>query len=88
MVMKQCWLVIQGVEKMKFEIARGFFLVGALGVCSFAALAWSEPEPLVLNGLSSQEYCRLPGNARVEQQARPDQDLLLLMFGLSQGMKS
>ncbi len=73
---------------MKLEIARGFFLVSALGVCAFAALAWSEPEPLVLSGLSSQDYCRLPGNARFEQQARPDEDLLLLMFGLSQCMKS
>lgn len=73
---------------MKLEIARGFFLVAALGVCSFAAMAWSEPAPAVLSGLGGQEYCRLPGNARVEEQARPDQDLLLLMFSLSQGMRS
>lgn len=73
---------------MKLEIARGLFLVGALGVTSFAAMAWSEPAPTVLSGLSGQAYCRLPVNAAAEGQARPDQDLLLLMFGLSQGMKS
>ena len=73
---------------MKLEIARGLFLVGALGVSSFAALAWSEPAPAVLSDLSSQAYCRLPTNHPAEEQARPDQDLLLLMFGLSQGMKS
>ena len=73
---------------MKLEIARGFFLAGALGITSFAAIAWSEPAPAVLSGLSSQAYCRLPTNRPAEEQARPDQDLLLLMFGLSQGLKS
>ena len=73
---------------MKLEIARGLFLVGALGVSSFAALAWSEPAPAVLSDLSGQAYCRLPTNRPAEEQARPDQDLLLLMFGLSQGLKS
>ncbi len=73
---------------MTLEIARGLFLAGALCVSSFAALAWSEPAPAVLSGLDGQEYCRLPVNLGAEGQARPDQDLLLLMFGLSQGMKS
>jgi hypothetical protein len=73
---------------MKLEIARGLFLVGALGVFSMAAMAWSEPAPVVLSGLASQDSCRMPGNLRVEGQARPDQDLLLLMFSLTQGMKS
>jgi hypothetical protein len=73
---------------MKLEIARGFFLAGALGITSFAAMAWSEPAPGVLSGLSGQEYCRLPINAGAEAQVQPDQDLLLLMFGLTQGLKS
>ncbi|MDZ7889947.1 MAG: hypothetical protein U5M72_12130 [Pseudomonas sp.] len=76
---------------MKLEIARGFFLAGALGITSFAAMAWSEPAPAVLSGLSGlsgQEYCRLPINAGAEAQVQPDQDLLLLMFGLTQGLKS
>ncbi|HBX57519.1 hypothetical protein [Pseudomonas sp. UBA2684] len=72
---------------MKLEIARGLFFVAALGVASIAAAAWQEssPEVLTQNGLG---YCPLPPQARVVEQLRPDQDLLLFMFGLSQGMRS
>ncbi|WP_371920785.1 hypothetical protein [Pseudomonas sp. SJZ079] len=35
------------------------------------------------NGLG---YCPLPPQAQLAPQLRPDQDLLLFMFGLSQGM--
>lgn len=70
---------------MKLEIARGLFLLAALGVASIAAAAWQEsgPEVLTQNGRS---YCPLPPQARVVEQLRPDQDLLLFIFGLSQGM--
>lgn len=77
---------------MKLEIARGLFLVGALGVTALAAAAWQEPAPRVLNvQSSSQNYC--PASAAVRDkvtvsQVRPDSDLLLLMFGLSQSMNA
>jgi len=70
---------------MKLEIARGLFLVAALGVASIAAAAWHESAPEVL---TRDGYCPMPPSARVAEQARPDGDLLLLMFGLSQGMRS
>ncbi|VXB38328.1 conserved hypothetical protein [Pseudomonas sp. 8AS] len=75
---------------MKLEIARGLFLVGALGVTALAAAAWREPEPMVLEAQqSSRQYCPQPAVARnklLVSQVRPDSDLLLLMFGLSQNM--
>ncbi|MEN0105394.1 MAG: hypothetical protein AAGC84_03105 [Pseudomonas sp.] len=70
---------------MKLDIARGVFLIGALGVASFAAAAWHEPGPAVLHSLSAQNQCSAPRVAKADLAVRPDQDLLLLMFGLSQG---
>ena len=70
---------------MKLEIARGFFLLAALGVASIAAAAWQESGPEVLTQ-NDRSYCPLPPKARVVEQLRPDQDLLLFLFGLSQGM--
>ncbi|WP_394296607.1 hypothetical protein [Metapseudomonas resinovorans] len=37
-----------------------------------------------VNGLG---YCPLPPNARLKAQIQPDQNLLLVMFGLSQGLR-
>ncbi|SDH81493.1 hypothetical protein SAMN05216603_11468 [Pseudomonas benzenivorans] len=72
---------------MKLEIARGLFLVAALGVASLAAAAWHEPGPAVLNQAEPAMHCPLPRKAPLNlQQAAPDRDLLLFMFGLSQGM--
>ncbi|MBS7663778.1 hypothetical protein I0D00_17775 [Pseudomonas lalucatii] len=70
---------------MKLEIARSLFLAAALAVASLAAAAWQEPGPEVLtrNGLG---YCPLPPQPRAAVEIRPDRDLLLLLFGLSQGM--
>lgn len=75
---------------MKLEIARGLFLVGALGVASLAAAAWHEPEFSVVDGSEGQSYCPAPPRMRatLHTQLQPDQDLLLLMFGLSQGLRS
>ena len=71
---------------MKLEVTRALFLVGALGIASLAVAAWHEPSPSVVsdNGLG---YCPLPPNARLKEQVRPDQNLLLFMFGLSQGLR-
>ncbi len=75
---------------MKLEIARGLFLVGALGVASLAAAAWHEPEFAVVDGSEGLSHCPAPlkARAKLHNQLQPDQDLLLLMFGLSQGLRS
>jgi hypothetical protein len=70
---------------MKLDIARGVFLIGALGVASLAAAAWHEPGPTVLHSVSARNQCSMPPNLKAKIAVRPDQDLLLLMFGLAQG---
>jgi len=72
---------------MKLEIARGLFLLGALGVASVALAAWEQPGPQVLSAVHGQGHCPLPRIAKVQEQMRPDHDLLLFMFGLTQGMR-
>ena len=71
---------------MNIQIARGVFLVAALGVASLAAAAWQQPGPEVLSGHNG--FCPLPPKASTQAQLKPDHDLLLLLFGLSQGMGS
>ena len=73
---------------MKLEIARGLFLVGALGVTTLCVAAWNEPGATLVQSSESRSYCPLPpdGKSRFEA-VRPDQDLLLLLYGLSQGMR-
>lgn len=70
---------------MKLEIARGLFLVAALAVATAALAAWEEPGPAVLHAAG---HCPLPPVAKAQVVARPDQDLLLFMFGLAQGVRS
>ncbi len=70
---------------MKLDIARGIFLIGALGVASLAAAAWHEPGPEVLHSASAAKQCSMPAKLKSAVAVRPDQDLLLLMFGLAQG---
>jgi hypothetical protein len=70
---------------MRLEIARGLFLVAALGVTSWSVAAWHEPGPVVLSQAGSLAYCPLPRKIPLAlQQVVPDGDLLLFMFGLSQ----
>ncbi|MCP9339000.1 hypothetical protein [Stutzerimonas xanthomarina] len=72
---------------MKLEIARGVFLVGALGVASLCAAAWSEPNAKVVARSDLSSHCSVPRVARASlSESRPDQDLLLLMYGLSQSL--
>ena len=72
---------------MKLEIARGLFLVGSLGVASLCAAAWSEPDAKVVARSEVSDHCAVPRIAQLSQsQARPDHDLLLLMYGLSQSL--
>jgi hypothetical protein len=70
---------------MKLDIARGVFLIGALGVASLAAAAWHEPGPAVLHSQVTKSECKMPPNVKAKLAVRPDQDLLLLVFGLAQG---
>lgn len=75
---------------MKLEIARGLFLVGALGITALATAAWQEPEPVVIGAESSPTYCPLPASAhkqRLERTQPNGDNLLLLVFGLSHAMK-
>ncbi|MFP6848333.1 MAG: hypothetical protein VCA57_06480 [Pseudomonas sp.] len=73
---------------MKLEIARGLFLVAALSVASLAVAAWQEASPQVITHNEQLGYCPLPPQIRASQAVRPDQDLLLFMFGLSLGVRS
>lgn len=76
---------------MKLEIARGLFLVGALGVTAMAAAAWQETNPLIIDAQTSSAHnCPQPLAMRKKpvEQARPDSDLLLFLFGMSQGVTS
>jgi hypothetical protein len=69
---------------MKLEMARGLFLLGALAVTTVAMAAWQEPDSQVLSAVHGQGTCPFPKGPKVEASARPDEDLLLLMFGLAQ----
>lgn len=72
---------------MKLEIARGLFLAASLGVASLCAAAWSEPDAKLVARSDFSEHCPLPRLAQATwPQARPDQHLLLFMYGLSQSL--
>jgi hypothetical protein len=73
---------------MKSEIARGLFLMGALGVVSLAAAAWHEPGPGIVRGTKGLTNCPIPPNARERMvQVKPGKELLLVLYGLSQGLQ-
>jgi hypothetical protein len=72
---------------MKLEIARGLFLIGALAVASLALAVWEQPRPRVLSSMNADERCPLPRAAKATVVTQPDHDLLLFMFGLSQGLR-
>jgi hypothetical protein len=72
---------------MKLEIARGLFLVGAMGVAALALAAWEQPRTQVLSGMQGSGQCLLPRIAKASTAAKPDHELLLFMFGMSQGMR-
>ncbi|MET3454747.1 MULTISPECIES: hypothetical protein [Pseudomonas] len=72
---------------MKLEIARGLFLVGALAVTSMAVAVWEQPRSQILSASNAGAHCPLPRVAKASEAIRPDDDLLLFMFSLSQGMR-
>ncbi len=76
---------------MKLEIARGLFLVGALGVTALAAAAWQEPGPQVLDAVScAKPQCPAVSirHGGITAEDVDGDNLLLLMVGLSHALKS
>lgn len=74
---------------MKLEIARALFLFGALAVTTVAVAAWEEPRPTVFSKGELLSQCASPRVAKPQEasSARPDQDLLLFLFGMRQGLR-
>ena len=72
---------------MKLEIARGLFLMGALAVASLAVAAWEEPRTQVLSAVHGEARCPLPRVVKASENVQPDNDLLLFIFGMAQGMR-
>jgi hypothetical protein len=75
---------------MKAYIARGVFLAGSLGLAALATAAWQEPESGVFSAFENGKDCPLPQALKRKAmfEAKPDSDnLLLLMYGLSQSVK-
>ncbi|KXK70459.1 hypothetical protein BC89_13515 [Pseudomonas monteilii] len=74
---------------MKLEIARALFLVAGLAVTTVAVAAWEEPKPTVFSKAELADQCALPRDVKPQQQAEaaPDQDLLLFLFGMRQGLR-
>ncbi|WP_144171220.1 hypothetical protein [Pseudomonas sp. Kh13] len=74
---------------MKLEIARALFLVAGLAVTTVAVAAWEEPRPTVFSKAEMADQCVLPRDVKPQQQAKaaPDQDLLLFLFGMRQGLR-
>lgn len=74
---------------MKLEIARALFLVAGLAVTTVAVAAWEEPRPTVFSKAELADQCALPRDVKPQQQteAAPDQDLLLFLFGMRQGLR-
>ncbi|CAK9887684.1 MULTISPECIES: hypothetical protein [Pseudomonas] len=73
---------------MKLEIARGVFLLIALGVATAAVAAWEEPRPQIFSKVDTGAQCPLPRVMKPQVDAKPDHDILLLLFGLSQGVRA
>lgn len=71
---------------MKLEIARGLFLIAALAVTSLAVVSWEQPRTQVLSAVHGDAHCPLPRVAKASVAVKPDHDILLFMFGLTQGV--
>ena len=62
-------------------------MVGALGVAALALAAWEQPRTQVLSASQGGAHCLVPRVAKASTAAKPDHELLLFMFGMSQGMR-
>ncbi|RON09501.1 hypothetical protein BK659_11290 [Pseudomonas brassicacearum] len=73
---------------MKLEFARGLFMAGALAVVSLAVVGLEQPRTKILSAMSGGTHCPLPRAAKSSVVTHTDNDeLLLFMFGMTQGMK-
>ena len=72
---------------MKLEIARALFLLAGLAVTTVAVAAWEEPRPMVFSKADLMSQCATPRVAKVQQTVQPDNDLLLFLFGMRQGLR-
>lgn len=70
---------------MKLEITGTFMLLAALGIGVGAAMVWSEPALSVISAENGRDYCPTPPTSTRFDNLQASPDLLLLMFGLSQG---
>jgi hypothetical protein len=73
---------------MKLEIARGVFLLAALGVATAAAAAWDQPRAGIIRADHGQGSCLIPRVLKSQVSAKPDKDFLLFMFSMGQGVRS
>lgn len=62
-------------------------MIGALAVTSMAVAVWEQPRSQILSASTVGAHCPVPRIAKASEAIQPDNDLLLFMFGLSQGMK-
>jgi hypothetical protein len=70
-------------------IGRGLFLAASLVILSAAAHAWQPTQTRVISrDIHALDLCSIPANVRAKLVARPDDDLLLFLFGMSQGLQS
>ena len=73
---------------MKLEIARGLFLIAALGIATVAVAAWEQPRSTVLTSAIGEGNCPMPRVQKAHVSVSPDKDFLLFMLGLSQGVRN
>lgn len=70
---------------MKLEITRALGVLAVMAVCAVASVAWSEPSLMVVTADNGLGYCPVPAAIGHSADQQVSEDLLLLMFGLSQG---
>lgn len=49
--------------------------------------AWQPPVTQVLSATATGAHCPIPRVAKVVAEAKPDQELLLFMYGMKQGLR-
>ncbi|WP_263260506.1 hypothetical protein [Pseudomonas sp. RIT-PI-S] len=75
---------------MNLQIARGVFLLASLALATVAVAAWDEPQAGVLRAEAGQGLCPFPRvqKSDTDPVIQPGHNMLLLMFGLTQGLRS
>ncbi|EPJ78443.1 hypothetical protein CFII68_23628 [Pseudomonas sp. CFII68] len=52
-----------------------------------AVAVWEQPRSQILSASNADAHCPLPRVAKTSEAIQPNDDLLLFMFSLSQGMR-